>query len=85
MSRQLSSASLRICQQRAEIPGGSQEERERDFERTMRQERPFLIKSELDRIRPVDAPSHSLLDRVFLAAGVLLGREHVYIERRHPR
>ena len=43
MSKQLSSARLHLCQPRASIPGGSKEERERDFERTMRHEGPFLI------------------------------------------
>ena len=85
MSKQLSSARLHVCQPRAEIPGGSQEEREHDFERTLRHEVPFLIREELDRIRPVDAMPNSLLNRVCLAVDVLLGRGHVYVERRHPR
>lgn len=85
MSKQLSSARLHLCQTRAEIPGGTKEERERDFERTMRQEHPDLIKEELDRIRPVDPEPSSLLNRIFQAFDVLLGRRHVYVERRHPR
>ena len=85
MSKQLSSAQLHLCQQRAEIPGGSKEERERDFARTMRHEGPFLIKEELDRIRPVELASNSLLNRICQAVDVLLGRGHVYVERRHPR
>lgn len=85
MSKQLSSAQLRICQTRAEVPGGTQEERERDFERTMRHEGPFLVKSELDRIRPVDPAPDGLLNRIFQAIDVLLGRSNVYAERRHPR
>jgi hypothetical protein len=84
MSKQLSSAHLHLCQQRAEIPG-SKEERERDFERTMRREGPFLIKEELDRIRAVDHASNSLLNRICQAVDILLGRGHVYVERRHPR
>ena len=85
MSKQLSSAHLRLCQQRAEIPGGSKEERERDFERTMRHERPFLIKEELGRIRPVELAPNKFLNRICQAVDVLLGRSHVYVERRHPR
>lgn len=85
MSKQLSSANLRLCQRRAEIPGGSKEERERDFARTMRHEGPFLIKEELDRIRPVDPAPNSLLNRICQAIDILLGRGNVYVERRHPR
>lgn len=85
MSKHLSSGRLHLCQQRTEIPGGSQEERERDFERTMRQEGPQLIREELDRIRPVDPAPNSLLNRICQAIDILLGRGHVYVERRHPR
>lgn len=83
MSKQLSSAQLHLCQMRAEIPGGSGDERERDFQRIMRREGPQLIKSELDRIRPVDATPNSFLNRICLAVDILLGRGHVYVERRH--
>jgi hypothetical protein len=85
MSRKLSSGRLHLCQQRAEIPGGSKEERQRDYERTLREESPQLIRSELDRIRPVDPAPNSLLSRICQAVDVLLGRGHVYVERRHPR
>ena len=85
MSKRLSSARLHLCQQRTEIPGGSKEERERDFERTMRQEGPYLIREELDRIRPVDHAPNGLLNRICQAIDVLLGRGNVYVERRHPR
>jgi hypothetical protein len=86
MSKQLNSARLHLLQSRAEIPGGSKEERERDFERTMRHEGPSLIREELHRIRPVVDPApNSLLNRIFQAVDILLGRGTVYVERRHPR
>ena len=85
MSKQLSSARLRLCQPRAGIPGGTQEERERDFKRTMREENLHLIKEELDRIHPVDPEPNSLFNRICQAVDILLGRRHVYVERRHPR
>ena len=85
MSKQLRSARLHLCQTRAEIPGGTQEERERDFERSLRQQVPCLIKAELDRVRPVDPLANSLFSRACQAVDVLLGRRHVYVERRHPR
>ncbi len=79
MSRQTSSASLHILQPRASIPGGTRQEREREF---MRQEGPHLIRAELDRIRPVPAPNN-LLNRICQAVDVLFNRGHVYVERRH--
>ena len=85
MSKQHSSARLHVCQPRAEIPGGSKEERERDFERTLRHEVPFLLREQLDRIRPVEASPKSLLNRICVAVDVLLGRGQVYVERRNPR
>jgi hypothetical protein len=85
MSKQLRSERLHLCQSRAEIPGGSKEERERDFQRSLRQEAPALIREELNRIRPVDPAPNNLLNRIFQAADILLGRGHVYVERRHPR
>ncbi|HEY4010616.1 MAG TPA: hypothetical protein VGM11_10730 [Acidobacteriaceae bacterium] len=86
MSKQLSSASLHLCQQRATIPGGSQQERERDYERTLHAEGPFLIRSELARIKPEpeQAPDR-ILNRIWQAIDVLLGRSHIYVERRQPR
>jgi hypothetical protein len=85
MSKQRSSVRLQLCHPRAEIPGGTKEERERDFHRIMREEGPYLIKEELKRIRPVDPAPNSLLNRIFQAVDILLGRGHVYVERRHPR
>jgi hypothetical protein len=61
------------------MPGGSREEREREF---MRQEGPFLIRTELERIRPVDHAPNNLLNRICQAVDILLGRGHVYVERR---
>jgi hypothetical protein len=81
MSKQSSSASLHVLQPRASILGGSREERERDF---MREEGPYLIRTELDRIRPVPAPNN-LFNRICQAVDVLFNRGHVYVERRHPR
>ncbi len=79
MSKQSSSASLHVLQPRAPILGGSREERERDF---MREEGPFLIRTELDRIRPVPVPN-TLLNRICQAFDVLFNRGHVFVERRH--
>jgi hypothetical protein len=79
MSKHASSASLHILQPRAPIPGGSREERERDF---MRQEGPFLIRTELERIRPVDPAPNNLLNRICQAVEILFGRGRVYVERR---
>jgi len=85
MSKHATSASLRLCQTRAPIPGGSQQERERDYAETLHRETPFLIKSELKRIRPVEPAPNNLLNRLFQAIDVLLGRSKVYVDRRHPR
>jgi hypothetical protein len=82
MSKQVSSASLHLLQPRAPIPGGSQKERERDFARTMRREGPYLIRTELDRIRPVEPAPNNLLNRICQAIDILFGRGHVYLERR---
>lgn len=80
MSKQASSASLHLLQTRAHIPGGSQEEREREF---MRNEGPYLVRSELERIRPVEPAPDNLLNRICQAVDILLGRGHVYVDRRH--
>jgi hypothetical protein len=80
MSKHASSASLHVLQPRASIPGGTREQRERDF---MRQEGPYLIRTELERIRPVDPAPDNLLNRICQAIDVLFNRGHVYIERRH--
>ena len=79
MSKRASSASLHILQPRATIPGGTRQEREREF---MRQEGPYLIRTELERIRPVPAPDN-LLNRIWQAVDVLFNRGHVFVERRH--
>jgi len=84
MSKPLSSAAqLHLCETRAFIPG-SAEERERDYAQTLHKAGPFLIRSELDRIKPDPAPDN-LVSRIFQAIDVLLGRRHVYVERRQPR
>jgi hypothetical protein len=80
MSRQTSSASLHLLHPRAAIPGGSREQREREF---MRREGPFIVRTELERIRPVDPAPNSLLNRICQAVDILLNRGHVYLERRH--
>jgi len=79
MSKHASPASLHVLRPRAPIPGGSRQQRERDF---MRQEGPCLIRTELERIRPVPAPNN-LLNRICQAVDVLFGRGHVYVDRRH--
>ena len=79
MSKHASSASLHILQPRAPLPGGTRQEREREF---MRQEGPRLVRTELDRIRPEPVPDN-LLNRICQAIDVLFNRGHVYIERRH--
>ncbi|HEV2575898.1 MAG TPA: hypothetical protein VGU25_01695 [Acidobacteriaceae bacterium] len=81
MSKHASSASLRICQPRVPIPG-TQQERERDYAQTLHREAPFLIQSELSRIRPTDGAPGNLLNRICLAIDVLLGRSNVYVDRR---
>jgi hypothetical protein len=81
MSKQASSASLHVLRPRAPVPGGSREERERDF---MRHEGPTLIRTELERIRPVPVPN-TLLNRICQAVDILFNRGHVYVERRSPR
>ena len=80
MSKQATSANLHLLQPRAPISGGSQEEREREF---MRQEGPYLVRTELDRIRPVDPAPNNLLNRICQAVDILLGRGQVFIDRRH--
>lgn len=82
MSKHASSASLHVCQNRAPIPGGSQQERERDYAETLQRQGPFLIRSELDRIHPTDPAPNNLLNRLCQAIDVLLGRSTVYVERR---
>ena len=79
MSKHASSASLHLLQPREPVPGGSREEREREF---MRREGPFLVRSERERIRPVDPAPNNLLNRICQAVDILLGRGHVYIDRR---
>jgi hypothetical protein len=82
MSKQASSADLHLCRPRAPIPGGTQQERERDYAETLHREGPFLIKSELKRIRPIDPAPNNLLNRICQAVDVLLGRGQVYVDRR---
>ena len=82
MSKHATSASLHLCQVRAPIPGGTQQDRERDYAETLHRESPFLITSELHRIRPVDPAPNNLLNRICQAIDILLGRSHVYVDRR---
>lgn len=82
MSKHASSASLHVCQPRAPIPGGSQQERERDYAETLQRHGPFLIRAELDRIRPTQPAASGLFHRICQAVDVLLGRSTVYVERR---
>jgi hypothetical protein len=81
MSKHASSATLRLCQTRAPIPG-TQEERERDYAETLHREGPYIIRSELRRIRPIGPAPDNLLNRICQAIDVLLGRSHVYVDRR---
>jgi hypothetical protein len=84
MSKPVSAAPLHLCQQRAFIPGGTAEERERDYAETLHRAGPVLIQSELARIRPhTDPVPDNLVSRLFQALDILLGRGHVYIDRRH--
>jgi hypothetical protein len=86
MPKQANSANLRLCQTRAEVPGGSQLDRERDFARTMRRQRMHLVNDELD--RKSSSNSHAapagLLSRLRQIVDLLLGRGHVWVERRQP-
>lgn len=84
MSKHATSASLHLCQRRRPIPGTLQE-RERDYAETLQREGPFLIKSELSRIRPVAPAPDNLLNRICQAVDILLGRSNVYADRRQPR
>ncbi len=63
MSKHATSASLHLCHPRAAIPG-TQEERERDYAETLHREGPYLIRSELSRIRPLPAGPDNLLNRI---------------------
>lgn len=86
MSKFLSSARLHLCQQRAFVPGGTAEEREREYAESLHRAGPMLIQSELSRIRPhAESTPDNLVSRIFQALDILLGRRHVYVERRHPR
>jgi hypothetical protein len=87
MYKPLSSARLHLCQQRAFIPGGTAEERERDYAESLHRAGPALIQSELRRIKPhTNRAPDNLVSRIFQALDILLGRRHVYVERRHrPR
>jgi hypothetical protein len=83
MPKSSSTARLHLCEIRSAVPGGSAHERQLDRERTLHQEGPFLIKSELDRIKPQPVPD-SLVGRILQAIDVLLGRRQVFVERRGP-
>src|SRR5581483_6950114 len=61
MSKHASSASLRLCQPRAPIPG-TLEERRRDYAETLHREAPILIRSELRRIRPAGSTPDNLFN-----------------------
>lgn len=86
MPKQANSVNLRLCQTRAEIPGGSQLDRERDFARTMRRQRMHLVNDELG--RKSSGSGHSaptgFLSRLRQALDLLLGRGNVWVERRQP-
>lgn len=85
MPRQSPTANLRLCQTRAEIPGGSQQDRERDFEETMRHQRPYLVKDALDRLHYVPRAREGFFSRLRQAINLLLGRGDVWVERRQTR
>lgn len=86
MPKQANSVNLRLCQTRAEIPGGSQFDRERDFARTMRRQRVHLVSDELDRKRRSNAAwaPPGFFSRLRQAIDLLLGRGHIRVERRRP-
>lgn len=85
MPKHPAAATLRVCQSRAEIPGGSQLERERDFARTTRRQRLHLVSDELERAGSPPQDSAGFLDRLFQAIDLLRGRGKVWVERRHSR
>ncbi len=86
MSKPLSAARLHLCQQRAFIPGGTAEERAREYAETLHRAGPSLIQAELNRIRPEpEQAADGVIDRIYQAVDVLFGRGHVYVDRRHPR
>jgi hypothetical protein len=84
MSKQVTSASLRLCQLRAEIPGGSQLDRERDFARTMRHRRLHLVTEELERASDAHRVPPGAPGRLRQIVDLLLGRGNVWVERRQP-
>jgi hypothetical protein len=82
MSKHASSANLHLCQSRVPIPGGSLQERQRDYAETLHREGPVLIRAELSRMRIPDPAPNNLLNRICQAIDVLLGRGNVYVDRR---
>lgn len=83
---QANSAELRLIQTRAEIPGGSQQDRQDDFDKTMRHQGLYLVRAELDRTAYVPRARQGFFHRLQQAVNLLLGRGTVWIERRRsPR
>lgn len=86
MPNRMQSANLRLCETRAAIPGGSREEREREFAHSMRHQGLYLVKAELDRAAMVDRAPDGFFHRLQQAIDLLLGRGNVWVERRRsPR
>lgn len=77
-----SAAKLRLCVERAEIPGGPAFERE--FERSLHHQRLFLVKEELHRAQDAAPAPRDVFSRVRQALDLLLGRGQVWVERRRP-
>jgi hypothetical protein len=79
---QVDSAKLRLCQQRAPMPGGA--ELERDLDRDLRHQGIFLVREELHRAHDARPAPRDLFSRMRQAIDVLRGRGTVWVERRRP-
>lgn len=80
MPRQSTSASLRVCEQRAPIPGGP--EFDEEFARHLRNRGLFLVQEELERVRAAKPAPHDVFSRLRQALDVISGRGTVWVERR---
>jgi hypothetical protein len=83
MLKQSKAVDLHLCHPRAEVPGGSQIDRERDFARTMRQRQLHLVNDELERANSVAPAPTGMINRLRQILDLLLGRGNVWVERRH--
>ena len=80
LPRQVDSAKLRVCQQRAEVAGDA--ELERDLDRGMRSRGLFLVREELHRAHAAQKAPRDVFSRLRQALDVLRGRGDVWVERR---